>query len=262
LPCKAPVFLAAMPTRLARRPAASASSTAVVAPRSAALTAYRRSYEKKSGQPDPHVAVFRGAVAAAQPHQLDGGGGGEGRVLYPGCHRHITASLCFGRVDYVDCDVKVGDVFVDAAVRQWVELQLRRQQPEAEPLSFCRPEWSFTCATYDSLQKHFAPESFDWLISLSAGIVSLPCLTFLKPGGFFLVNDSHGDASAARTAAAPLLLRAVHVDGEWSDDALDAYFVTVRGAPLTRQQAREAAEVGAKARLLPFPEAPRGRWRR
>lgn len=227
------------------------TTTTAKALRSAALTAYRRSYEKK-GQPDAHQAVFA-SLPVATPK----------RVLYPGCHRHITASLCFSHVEYIDCDEKVSDVYKDEVVCQWVMQQwarLRSHDGNDKDESDEKPTWNFTCASFDS-NLSFEQASFDLIISLSAGIVSTPCLRYLRDeNGYLLVNDSHGDASAAFVNP-QLKLVAVYQESNINDDDIDAggwtmdasilqeYFVTTKqGTPLTPAQAKQAATIGVKAK--------------
>ena len=227
--------------------------TTAKALRSTALTAYRRSYEKQ-GQPDAHQVVFA-SLPIPTPK----------RVLYPGCYRHITASLCFSHVEYLDCDEKVSDVYKDEIVCQWVMQQwarLRSDDGNDKDERDDKPTWNFTCASFDDSNLFFEEASFDLIISLSAGIVSTPCLRYLRDddNGYLLVNDSHGDASAAFVNP-QLKLVAVYQGsnnndndndaGGWTMDTsiLHEYFVTTpQGIPLAPAQAKQAATIGVKAK--------------
>ncbi|KAL3942820.1 MAG: hypothetical protein SGBAC_003058 [Bacillariaceae sp.] len=208
--------------------------------KSSALTAYKRSYQKK-GQQDFHKQVFGSLSDIINVPK---------RVLYPGCHRHITASLAFPIVDYVDCDKKVADVYQDEVVRDWVLSEALEQSPK----------WTFTCCSYAPMAQNvkFKDESYGLMISLSAGIVSEPCSRYIQPGGHFLVNDSHADASAAFVATTITKddddesktsklfhLIAVWNDGLWHTDDLEDYFKTTKGGYISVEQAREAAEIGS-----------------
>ena len=114
------------------------------------------------------------------------------QVLYPGCHRHITPSLIFSDVTYVDCDGKVGGVFGRNSVTQeWLD---EHKQYDRET------SIRFVCSTYQEMyhpNHDIQQNSHDLLISLSAGIVTDDGLKFLKPGGLYLVNSGHADAFVA-----------------------------------------------------------------
>jgi len=209
-------------------------ATASNALKSSALTAYKKSYQKR-GARDAHEVVFQ-SLTQIDPDI-------PSKVLYPGCHRHITASLVFPHVDYVDCDSKVFDVYQDSAVREWILSDTQKS-----------PEWTFTCSSFDSPlpTKTFSLESFDLLISLSAGLIAKPCARYLKEGGLLLVNDSHGDASAAYVlqdeAQYQLTATWDAKTSTWSTTDLEDYFVTKRGEVLSDSQAEEMATIGIKSK--------------
>ena len=110
------------------------------------------------------------------------------RVLYPGSFIHVTASLVFPSVVYVDNNrnakrffSKMGDV---------VSFVARHKVYEATP------EMVFHGLSYEA----DIPEpnaSFDLIISLYAGFISKPCKRYLKLSGILAVNNSHGDAGLA-----------------------------------------------------------------
>jgi hypothetical protein len=212
-----------------------AVATASNALKSSALTAYKKSYQKR-GARDAHENVFQSLTEIASTH--------PSKVLYPGCHRHITASLVFPHVDYVDCDSKVKNVYEDAAVREWILSETKKS-----------PEWTFTCASFASPLPagRFSLENYDLVISLSAGLIAKPCAGYLKEGGFLLVNDSHGDASAAyvlQNEAARFQLTATwDTDtSSWSTTDLEDYFVTTKGEVLSEAQAGEVSRIGSKSK--------------
>ena len=165
--------------------------------RSTALGAYRRTY-KGGGCNDWHHALFAGvrrlALGASDSSTSAAVGTAETEhdkrlnVLYPGCHRHLTASLCFESVTYVDCDKKVGNVFADPAARAYVD---------AEKLFAGAAEYKFCAANFERLGSDFEDASFDLLLSLSAGLVSPACSRYVRPGGFLLASDAHADARTA-----------------------------------------------------------------
>merc|ERR1711974_44857 len=138
------------------------------------LRGYFTSYVKREALEDPHVPMFR-----ALKKQIK-----ISTVLYPGSFRHLTPSFFFPTVHYVDFDPKVGEIFSDAKAVAFVEANKEYE----EPLKMI-----FHCEDYSSLDTK-SVETPELLISLNAGIISKPCGKFLKPGGYFLVNDGHSDA--------------------------------------------------------------------
>jgi hypothetical protein len=142
---------------------------------SAQLSAYFRSYVHKDGG-EYHSSIFRILKAMLNPQ----------KVLYPGCHRHITPSLFFSTVDYIDCDPKVGKLYTDPKALAYVE---ENKEYKEETVI------NFDCKDFNA-NIGFAG-SYDLLISLSAGFVSTPCERYLKEKGYLFVNDAHSDASTA-----------------------------------------------------------------
>eukprot|EP00980_Cylindrotheca_fusiformis_P030944 scaffold25665_cov113-Cylindrotheca_fusiformis.AAC.4 len=198
--------------------------------KSSALTAYKKSYQKR-GTRDHHEKVFASLSKIIDPPDA---------VLYPGCHRHITPSLVFPKVDYVDSESKVGNVYEDSVVRDWVLSETTNCDKH--------PDWTFTCASYATKIPNISLESYDLLISLSAGIISEPCSQYIKPGGFLLVNDGHADASIAFVNDKVFKLYAVWDDGQWKTSDLTDYFRTTEGSTISKDQAKEAVEIGTKSK--------------
>eukprot|EP01006_Ploeotia_vitrea_P065683 TRINITY_DN93633_c0_g1_i1.p1 TRINITY_DN93633_c0_g1~~TRINITY_DN93633_c0_g1_i1.p1 ORF type:complete len:193 (-),score=21.97 TRINITY_DN93633_c0_g1_i1:207-785(-) len=141
------------------------------------LNKYMRSYH---GCDDIHLQVFRKAKEFLEQKTA------VQQVLYPGCHRHLTASLVFEDVTYLDCDQKVGTVFSDPAALDWIS---------ENKLYDASPSLTFVCGSYTDAK---VPKSqFSLAISLSAGFVSPHCMKHVAPGGYLLVNDCHWDARTA-----------------------------------------------------------------
>ena len=153
-------------------------------------------------------------------------------VLYPGCHRHITPSLFFPRVHYVDSDGKVEDIYTDTKALDFV--RDNREYAEEPEITFSRKNYSDTLAETSSV---------DLLISLSAGIVSDPCGQYLREGGHLLVNDSHSDAMHAYLDGRFRLV-AVYDDATRSFDAetstLGDCFRTRKGEEVTQDMLSES----------------------
>jgi len=167
-------------------------------PSVAALRNYQRSYCKKhkDGMDRYHVEIFdalQRTFFSGPPSTTTATTRTPIKVLYPGCHRHITPSLVFSDVTYVDCDHKVGDIFDanNSIIQDW--MIAHKQYGE-------HPQIRFVVSTYKEMShpRHNIHEnSYDLLISLSAGIVTEDCLLYLRPGGLYLVNAAHADAYVA-----------------------------------------------------------------
>lgn len=197
-------------------------------PGAAALTAYTRSY-KGGGASDFHFAVFQ-AAAELLPDCKS--------VLYAGSHRHLTMSLAFPDVLYIDIDERVGDVFASESAAEFVSENKTYEEEHA---------MVFRCADYTELQPD---RKFDLLASLSAGQAAPHCSKHVRKGGFILASDAHSDA---RTA---LLMDCWQLFAVWDDEketfttekeTLDRCF-RVRGTGnklISAEQVRESVEVGA-----------------
>ena len=148
------------------------------------------------------------------------------RVLYPGSYLHITPSLFFPRVCYVDSLAGFADALVNPDLRQYVADH--RDYPES-PVICC----------YQQDYRTFSSESeasFDLLISLNAGLISQACKRLLAPDGLLLVNDEHYDARRAFVDPDYRLSAVFAVENlsmETSESKLASYFETARGTPLT-----------------------------
>ena len=109
-------------------------------------------------------------------------------VLYPGSYCDVAPSFVFPSVTYVDTDKRAAAFFGDAeGVRQII----RRQEGAPD-----KPEVRFIQSDYTK-ELDLPEQSFDLLISLYGGFVSESCTRYLRVGGMFLVNPSHGDAAMA-----------------------------------------------------------------
>eukprot|EP00914_Ancora_sagittata_P020717 GHVO01040857.1.p1 GENE.GHVO01040857.1~~GHVO01040857.1.p1 ORF type:complete len:241 (+),score=41.38 GHVO01040857.1:162-884(+) len=187
------------------------------------LNAYFKTY--KNGDGDFHWPMFRELNKLLDAKT----------VLYPGCHRHITASLIFPDVVYVDYYTKIADCFTDPKVLEWVNAHKEYDGS---------PKIIFKCGDFESPFGE-EKESFDLAISLSAGIVTKSCSKYVKPSGHFLVSDAHYDA------------RMLHLDPNfqlthvWDDstmtfndtaEALKGHFTTRDGNRLTEAMVQESID--------------------
>ena len=140
-------------------------------------------------------------------------------LLYLGCGAHLTPSLFFEHVCFVDNWKKSKNFYTEEDVLQYV---VKNKVYKGKP----KMVFHFSDYTKDFGEEH---ESFDVLLSQFAGFVSCAGKKFLKPGGILVANDSHADASMAYLDKQHFELIAVY--NEESDDLcriersdLDKYF--------------------------------------
>lgn len=110
------------------------------------------------------------------------------KVLYPGGFIHINASYVFPDVTYVDNNKNAIRFFkIPADVLEIISKQKSYDK---------KPTIQFFGQNYEDTLP-IAEESYDLIISLFAGFVSLATKKYLTKGGLLVANDSHGDASMA-----------------------------------------------------------------
>ena len=106
------------------------------------------------------------------------------QALYPGSSIHITPSLFFPHVVYVDQSATAIEFFADMRSIQTYINQNKRYKRRAY-VRFIAQDYTTPLA----LQR----AEFDLLISLYAGGVSRACKGYLKAGGVLLTNNHHDD---------------------------------------------------------------------
>ncbi len=109
-------------------------------------------------------------------------------VLYPGAYVDVAPSFVFDDVTYLDTDSRAARFFSDTDGVNEIIAQHRGTDSAAD--------WRFIQADYTT-DLELPAEHFDLLVSLYAGFISEHCTRHLRPGGFLLVNPSHGDAAMA-----------------------------------------------------------------
>lgn len=116
-------------------------------------------------------------------------------VLYPGCSVHMTPSLYFPHVIYVDQSDAAEKFFEDErVVLEFVNRhKLYRQSTY---IRFIRQDYSQPLPLRES--------GFDLLLALFAGGIARSCAKYLKPGGLLLTNNHQGDAADALHAGLEL----------------------------------------------------------
>ena len=159
----------------------------------------RRLWDKQNQPPGDRARLFRAVSKVVQPAS----------VLYPGCYVDIAPSFVFPDVTYADTDRRAARFFQDDdGIR---EIIAANGGPPAAEFRFIHGDYTGDLG--------LDAGSFDLLVSLYSGPMSDYCLRYLRPGGWFLANASHGDVALA--ALDPQLeLRAVVLA------AGDAYAVT------------------------------------
>lgn len=108
-------------------------------------------------------------------------------VLYPGSWIHLTPSLVFPIVVYVDFFSKMESMFNDPELLHYI--YSNSETTKKPTIKFHKTDYRKGIAE----QK----ESFDLLISLSGGFVSKYCSLYLKKNGILFANNEHYDAIQA-----------------------------------------------------------------
>lgn len=158
-----------------------------------------------------------------------------GAVLYPGSYVDLTPSVIWPDVTYVDSDRRARRFFADEAGVQELLVEhgaglAVRAGSEADP-----PVVRFIHSDY-SHDLPIEEQSAGLLVSLYAGFVSEHCTRYLRPGGFLLVNPSHGDAAMASIDVRYELHGVIVATPERyrvDTDELDTYLVPKRDIEIT-----------------------------
>ncbi|XP_057309442.1 uncharacterized protein LOC130647559 [Hydractinia symbiolongicarpus] len=185
------------------------------------LNLYFKSY--KGGLGDFHIPIFKSVNDIAKPT----------KVLYPGCHRHITASLIFEDVVYVDNYSKVQTLYDDPKALAWID-EHKEYNNDAKI--------KFKCKNFEG---DFGEKvnSFDLIMSMSAGIVTKSGSKYLKKSGYFLVSDAHFDARMINLDPNFKLTHVWQNDQfDYSEAALEGHFTTKDGKALTEAMVLESID--------------------
>ena len=188
---------------------------------SGCLTKLQKTYK---GLDDYHLPLFKEVQKMAKAK----------KVLYPGSHWHLQASLVFPDVSYIDYNKQVAPFFEDSAVQAWIS---------EHKIYSATPELKFYQRDFEHLK--LPKGSYDLLISMSAGIVSKPCVQFLRPGGHFLVSDAHFDARTVALDQRFSLVGVYDMQREklvTDKERLELCFVTTTGKKITREEVEISKE--------------------
>ena len=130
---------------------------------------------------------------------------GTPRAVYPGSYVHLTPSLVFPRVCYVDSVKGFGAAIQSYDLIAWLEAHKEYTEPT---------EVSAIDTAYDRIP----PALFGLMISLNAGAISQECKRLLIPGAHLLANDGHYDAARARVDGDHTLVAVLGADGGSRDE--------------------------------------------
>ena len=152
------------------------------------------------------------------------------KVLYPGSHVHITPSLIFPDVTYVDSFRNTYKFFEAEDVKKFVSKH-KEYKSEAR-VQFYQQDYNKEL-----------PESenqFDLVISQYAGFVGQATKKYLKQNGLLVCNNSHGDASMVFLDPDYELVavynRKSDVSFSISEKNLDQYFISKKGELPTKEE--------------------------
>ena len=138
-------------------------------------------------------------------------------VLYPGCSVHITASLFFPHVIYVDLAPSAKKFFADMdSVSPYVNSN--KKYKRSSYIRLINQDYSRDIPVREN--------EFDLLISLFAEGISRTCKKYLKSGGILLTHNHHNDAVEAAVDDEFKLISVVRYRGgayTVIDDNLEAF---------------------------------------
>jgi len=156
------------------------------------------------------------------------------KVLYPGSWIHVTPSLVFSHVVYVDLFSKMEKIFTDSDLLKYIEKHSEYQD---------KPKIEFHQSDYKA-QFGEDKASFDLLISLSSGFVSQACGSYLKKSGLLFVDNEHYDASMAYVDPKFHLVGVFKTVNEYieSQQSIHNFFETTKGHPITLKMVNENSQ--------------------
>ena len=157
------------------------------------------------------------------------------RVLYAGSWIHLTPSLIFPYVVYVDSSTEMKSLFTDSELIEYIE---------SHSETTGKPVIRFHQIDYRKGIKEEKEESFDLLLSLSSGFVSQYCKAYLRSNGLLFVNDEHYDASMAYVDSSFSLIGVFSYPENVIEkkERIEEYFLTKRNQPITVEMVRENSE--------------------
>lgn len=152
------------------------------------------------------------------------------KVIYPGCYVHITPSLVFLDVTYVDSFRGTNKFYESQEVKEFIKTH---------------KEYSEACIFKFYHQDYFKDlpielESYDVVISQYGGFVGQAVKKYLKKGGVLICNNSHGDASMAAIDSQYELVAVYNRKSDEvfniSDKNLEDYLIPKKKASITKKE--------------------------
>lgn len=152
------------------------------------------------------------------------------KVLYPGSHVHITPSLIFSDVTYVD-SFRNTDKFFEAD--EVMDFIYKHKEYEEEPsIQFYQQDYNKVLPE--------SKEQFGLIISQYAGFVGQATKRYLKQNGLLVCNNSHGDASMAFLDPDYELVAVYNRKSDEkftiSEKNLDQYFIPKKGEHPSKEE--------------------------
>ncbi len=150
-------------------------------------------------------------------------------ALYPGSFVHITPSLVFSAVVYIDSDKNAKRFFDETqSIKQFIH-QNKTYAKESD--------YRFIHQDY-AAPLELPTNYFDLLISQWAGPVSQACKKYLKRGGYLLANNSHADAGIAFLDEDYEFISAIHYSNpkyRITEKDLGSYFIPKSTGEVTKE---------------------------
>lgn len=123
-------------------------------------------------------------------------------ALYGGSFVHVTPSFFIPTVTYIDMDRRAARFFESGEAEAVVAANA--DYDESPTIRFLHQSYS----------DPFEIEPVDLLISQYGGFVSEACSQHIRPGGFLVANNSHGDAGVAECDPRLRLVGVLRRNGE------------------------------------------------
>lgn len=151
------------------------------------------------------------------------------KVLYPGCYVHITPSLIFPFVVYVDSFRNTNKFYESLELKSFIE----ENREYSENFYFQFHHQDYTKNLPEEL------EFFDLVISQYGGFIGQAVKKYLKKGGLLVCNNSHGDASMASLDDEYEFIAVYNRKSDdsftISEDSLDKYFIPKKKTDVSKE---------------------------
>jgi hypothetical protein len=149
-------------------------------------------------------------------------------AIYPGSHIDLTPSLVIPKVTYIDNFKGSINFFkhIDS-IKEYLEQ--KKEYPDSCEINFLGQDYN----------QPLEIEEVDLIISQYAGFVGQATKDNLKVGGILLCNDSHGDASLAKSDEDFKLIGIVDRNNKIKNKNLEKYFILPKGKSINIKKVKE-----------------------